>query len=75
VSTEQARSLLARAIQTLDHVQGKNKQDACAVELVQRLLSAADDELSGKPPLPPLEVPPGARQGISVEPRAEWRRR
>lgn len=71
---EQALSLLLRAKSTLDHVDPRTQSGARAVESVRKLIEAAERELTGAS-LPPAALPAGARQGISVEPRAEWRRR
>ena len=69
-----AQALIARALQALEHVDGKTKAERRAVESARELLTSAERELTGEK-LPPLDVPAGAREGISVEPRANWRRR
>lgn len=72
-----ARELVTRALCALDHVEGRTKAERLAVEHARALLVSAERDLSGTllPPLPPLPVPEGAREGISVESRAHWRRR
>lgn len=74
MSHEQAISYLLRAKSLLDHVGGRTKTEQAAVKAVREMLEAAEHELTAAP-LTPLDVPAGAREGISGEPRAEWRRR
>lgn len=74
MNAERATSFVTRAIKLLDHVGARTKTEKAAVASIREMLDAAEFELTSEP-LPPLEVPTGARQGISVEPRAEWRRR
>lgn len=75
MNTDQAISLLIRAKSTLDHVAARTKTEQAAIRSVRELIEAAEREIVPPPPLPPLPVPEGARQGISSEPRAEWRGR
>lgn len=71
---EQALSFLSQAKSALDHVGGRTKTEQAAAKTVRQMIETAESALSGAT-APPLAAPVGAREGISIEPRAEWRRR
>lgn len=74
MNIDHAVDRLHRARRVLDHIDTRTKAGKAAVDLLGSLLDSTIRELTEEPP-PTLPVPDGARQGISVEPRAEWRRR
>ena len=74
MNIDHARTLIARALQTMDHVDGKSKTDKRAMDIVRQLLRSTEQALSESPASATLPIPAGAREGISTVPRSQWRR-
>ena len=63
-------NLITRAVDLLDHIEGRRKCDVRGLEMLRGLLRAVQTD--GAPPLEPLPLPSGCAEGRDNVRRGDW---